>query len=1051
MVILHLALSGRKFLLWAEKRADISEEPVRRRGRKPKRSRVEVHPFTADQTELLMVIREGGLDAVVVGEAKAVAWLPTLGGKPLPSSPLIAEAAVDGQPVLIPWQVPVVHLGNDVVLELLLTCRGKQTLAPGIIVGRDLGYWANCLGFPANLVAQGLFLPGIKVEQGVYRACWQPFLAGDLPEYLDLMAAAMPPACRALTESDQSPVVDAAPVLVEFLEEMVDRIVRSSIDKKTLRSLSYLRSVNKEKASFESIHDQWLYALGFSESILEEKTPVLEGFSRQIGEWKRRLAAVEEGPLRLCFRLDEPREPEELNNNGKTPQQGRKKQVAGDKWQVQFFLQSKRDPSLMIAATEIWNDHERWTALTGTGPGQVREYLLMALGRACGLCPEVEGSLRTSAPAGFELNSTGAYNFLSEQAIALEMAGFRVLLPAWWSRKGTAVRLKAKAKVKSPKLQAQGVLSLNAVTRFDWEVALGDQTLSQEDLQALAGLKTPLVKLRGQWVQLNATEIQAALEFWQKKNKNSFNVRDAIQLALGGGKTPGGMEFDGVEAEGWVGELLNRLEGRARYEEAAPPEGLQGTLRPYQIRGYSWLKFLRQFGLGACLADDMGLGKTIQTLALLQAIREAEQAQPALLICPTSLLGNWQKEAARFTPDLPVMVHHGPDRLSGSEWEEEARKQALVVSSYGLLQRDIDEFKRLDWSALILDEAQNIKNPVTRQAKAARSIQAEFKIALTGTPVENNVGDLWSIMEFLNPGLLGSQSEFKRNFFLPIQAAGNQEAADRLKKITAPFIMRRLKTDKSIIRDLPEKLEMKVYCNLTQEQASLYKAVVNEVDAALEGAAGIERKGLILSTLSKLKQVCNHPAHFLKDNSETGGRSGKLARLSEMLEEITANREKALIFTQFAEMGEILQRHLQDNLGWEIPFLHGAVPQQKRDRMVERFQSADADLPVFILSLKAGGTGLNLTRANHVFHFDRWWNPAVENQASDRAYRIGQTKNVQVHKFICAGTLEEKIDEMISRKQALAEQVVGTGEGWLTELSTTELKNLFALSKEAVG
>ncbi len=322
---------------------------------------------------------------------------------------------------------------------------------------------------------------------------------------------------------------------------------------------------------------------------------------------------------------------------------------------------------------------------------------------------------------------------------------------------------------------------------------------------------------------------------------------------------------------------------------------------------------------------------------------------------------------------------------------------------------------------------------------------------MSGTPVENNVGDLWSIMEFLNPGFLGTQAEFKRNFFLPIQTRRDPEATQRLKRITGPFLLRRLKTDKSIISDLPEKLEMKLFCTLTREQASLYAAVLKEVEESLEESEGIQRKGLILGTLSKLKQVCNHPAQFLGDNSSIPGRSGKLARLDEMLEEILEVGDRTLIFTQFTEMGEILKRHLQESFGREVLFLHGGVPRKQRDRMVERFENDAGGPPIFLLSLRAGGTGLNLTAANHVFHFDRWWNPAVENQATDRAFRIGQTRNVLVHKFICGGTLEEKIDEMIEAKKELAEKVIGAGEGWLTELSNQELREIFALGKGAVG
>jgi len=398
-----------------------------------------------------------------------------------------------------------------------------------------------------------------------------------------------------------------------------------------------------------------------------------------------------------------------------------------------------------------------------------------------------------------------------------------------------------------------------------------------------------------------------------------------------------------------------------------------------------------------------------------------------------------------------VMVHHGLARMKGAAFRKQAQTHAFVISSYALLYRDFEVLKQVPWSGVILDEAQNIKNPETKQARAARGLKADYRVALTGTPVENNVGDLWSIMEFLNPGFLGTQTEFKRTFFVPIQANRDPEAVGGLKRLTGPFILRRLKTDKAIITDLPEKLEMKVFCTLTKEQASLYAAVVQEAASALDSAEGIQRKGVVLATLSKLKQVCNHPAQFLGDNSTIPGRSGKLARLTEMLDEILQMKERALVFSQFSEMGGMLRRHLQEMFGREVLFLYGAVPKAQRDRMIERFQTERDGPQIFILSLKAGGTGLNLTGATHVFHFDRWWNPAVENQATDRAFRIGQTRNVQVHKFLCMGTLEEKIDEMIERKQEIAAGVVGTGEGWLTELSTAELKELFALRREAVG
>ncbi len=416
-----------------------------------------------------------------------------------------------------------------------------------------------------------------------------------------------------------------------------------------------------------------------------------------------------------------------------------------------------------------------------------------------------------------------------------------------------------------------------------------------------------------------------------------------------------------------------------------------------------------------------------------------------------SIVGNWHREIQRFAPSLSVMIHHGAERLADQAFEEEAKKHDVVITTYALALRDKEHLSLMDWEYIVLDEAQNIKNEAAKQTKAIRSLNAQYKIALTGTPVENRLSELWSIMEFLNPNYLGSAQDFRKSFALPIEKYHDANRAETLKRLIQPFVLRRLKTDKAIIRDLPDKMEMKVFCNLTQEQASLYEAVVKEMIEKIENSEGIERKGLILSTLLKLKQVCNHPAQFIGDGSSLPGRSGKLARLEEMLSEALAAGDKALIFSQFAEMGTLLRSHLQETLGCEVLFLHGGTPKKQRDAMVQRFQEDRRSAPIFILSLKAGGVGLNLTAANHVFHFDRWWNPAVENQATDRAFRIGQQKNVQVHKFVCVGTLEERIDLMIEQKKVLAESIVGSGENWLTEMSTDQLKELFALSREAVG
>jgi SNF2 family DNA or RNA helicase len=505
-----------------------------------------------------------------------------------------------------------------------------------------------------------------------------------------------------------------------------------------------------------------------------------------------------------------------------------------------------------------------------------------------------------------------------------------------------------------------------------------------------------------------------------------------------------------VRAEGWLGDLLAGAAAQS-LGPVEPPAGLTATLRPYQRRGLDWLTFLASLGLGCCLADDMGLGKTVQLLALETLEREREAgAGPTLLVCPVSLVGNWQRETARFTPGLRVYAHHGPARLTGELLTARLTEADLVVTTYATATRDIEELAGHRWRRVVLDEAQAVKNSLSRSARAVRRLTAGHRIALTGTPMENRLAELWSIMDFLNPGILGSAELFRSRYAIPIERHGQTQPAERLRAITRPYLLRRLKTDPAIIKDLPEKIEIKQFCRLTAEQASLYQSVVNEMMERIEQSTGIERRGNVLAAMAKLKQVCNHPAQLLHDRSAVAGRSGKILRLEEILEEILAAGHRALCFTQFTEFAEMLLPHLAARFGQDVAYLHGGTPRRQRDELVTRFQSADGP-PIFLLSLRAGGTGLNLTAANHVLHLDRWWNPAVENQATDRAFRIGQKRNVQVHKFVCTGTLEEKIDEMIEEKKALAALVVADGEGWLTELSTRELHSVFALSEDAVG
>ncbi|WP_435593510.1 DEAD/DEAH box helicase [Nocardia sp. bgisy118] len=638
-------------------------------------------------------------------------------------------------------------------------------------------------------------------------------------------------------------------------------------------------------------------------------------------------------------------------------------------------------------------------------------------------------------------------DLVAHGAHALQAAGIRLLLPRAWSISAPSMRLRVESAVPA----AESTVGMRGLVRYRWELALGDTVLTEAEMARLIRAKSDLVQLRGEWVQADHKALAAAARYVAAHSDDSpITFADMIgELASSRVEQ---VPITEVTATGWAAELLDRGHDA---EPVPAPSGLKAQLRPYQLRGLSWLVTMSRMGCGAILADDMGLGKTVQVLALL--VHEREQSAdpgPTLLVCPMSVVGNWQREAERFAPDLRVLVHHGAGRRGGAELNAAVAEADLVLTTYSLLARDIEALSKQDWERVVLDEAQHIKNAGTRQARAARALRARHRLALTGTPVENRLEELRSILDFAMPKLLGSPQTFRARFAVPIEREGDQNAISRLRFVTHPFVLRRVKTDPSVISDLPEKLEMTVRANLTVEQAALYQAVVDDMMEKIRNAKGMARKGAVLGALTRLKQVCNHPAHFLGDGSGvlTRGkhRSGKLALVEDVVDAVLADSEKALLFTQFREFGELIAPFLAERFGAPIPFLHGGVPKRRRDAMVTGFQSEDGP-PLMLLSLKAGGTGLNLTAANHVVHLDRWWNPAVENQATDRAFRIGQQRAVQVRKLVCVDTIEERIDEMINGKRRLADLAVGAGENWITELSTDELRDLFALGAEAVG
>jgi hypothetical protein len=633
----------------------------------------------------------------------------------------------------------------------------------------------------------------------------------------------------------------------------------------------------------------------------------------------------------------------------------------------------------------------------------------------------------------------------------LETEGFELRLPGVESMQ----RLSARVAIVEGKGQQNDP---RPWFEFRWSLAVGDQELSQSEFEQLVDAKTPLVFIDRRPVLLSPKDREALRDFKERMEEGGEKISffEALRLRLGGASHLHGLAMESIASTPRLENLLHNLEQARAVENRPLPSDFSGELRPYQSRGHAWMHFLVDQGFGACLADDMGLGKTVQAITvMLDWRRNRPDMNAIMIVCPVSVLGNWRRELERFAPNMRVVLHHGKGRAETPEaFREMLRTHDVVLTSYNLLQRDEEVMKDVTFDGVVLDEAQNIKNPTTRQSQVARNLRGHFRLALTGTPLENRPLDLWSIMDFLNEGLLGSRTQFMQTLEHPIVKQRRQGSMSALARLVRPFVLRRLKTDPEIVADLPEKTEQIVTATLSREQAILYESVVRKGLQEVEKAAeGIQRRGAILTTLLRLKQVCNHPAHYLMDGSVLPSRSGKLDLLSEMIEEALEEGDRCLIFTQFKEMGSLLKAHAETTFGHPVLFLHGGVPQKERDQMVTDFQASRPDGPkLFVLSLKAGGTGLNLTAANRVFHYDRWWNPAVEDQATDRAFRIGQQRNVFVHKFVCSGTLEERIQQMLDRKREVADNLLAAGENWLTELSNDELKRLLTLDrKEALA
>lgn len=568
---------------------------------------------------------------------------------------------------------------------------------------------------------------------------------------------------------------------------------------------------------------------------------------------------------------------------------------------------------------------------------------------------------------------------------------------------------------------------------FSYEIAIGDEKVSREEFLELVKSADGIVKYKDNYILLNPDEINLILE---KINNSPPEFSSAIELL----HSVFSESLNDVDFK--VDDAFQRaVNDFIKVEEITVPTGLNGKLRPYQERGFKWLYSNLMRGFGSCMADDMGLGKTIQVISLILKLKEENKLNGyVLVVCPTTLVGNWQKEFARFAPSLIIHIYHGIERVL------EVANADVIITTYGLLRNEIAVFENKYWDIVVIDEAQNIKNPDAAQTIAVKSLKAAKYIAMTGTPVENRLSELWSIFDFINKGYLGNINSFQKNYAAPIEKQRDAEKIEKLRKVTSPFALRRLKNDKLIINDLPDKIVFDEYCYLTKEQAALYEKVLESSFKSIEASRGIARRGNIFKLITSLKQICNHPAQYTKIDNVLKHLSGKTEKTFSIIEQIFEQNEKAIIFTQYKKMGDLLVKMIKDEFKIEVPFFHGTVPRVKRDEMVEQFQSNE-DIKLMVISLKAGGTGLNLTSATNVIHYDLWWNPAVEDQATDRTYRIGQTRNVIVHRLITLGTFEEKIDEMIKSKKELANLTVSTGEKLITELSNQELKEIFTLSR----
>ncbi|MFE8950459.1 DEAD/DEAH box helicase [Streptomyces sp. NPDC007856] len=872
-----------------------------------------------------------------------------------------------------------------------------RAMVPSGNASVSAAWWGAGALIALQLAARGRLLPGLS-PTGFDAWRLGPLDGDDVRRIRDL-AAAMPPEARAVPLPGSSPVAlpAAEPLLRAFVDAVADGLPRSPAARHLMAGPAF--------------------AARMPVPIPEQR------------EWAAEVAAGMDAGVRVSLRLEADSDAWDSGDFGDSG--------GGPKFRAVVQLHSLADPTLVADAAELWAGAAAAQEQFGA---RTRIDALLALRRGAKAWPPLSRLLLAAAPDVLQLADDELLELLGGAAERLAAAGIQVHLPKGLTKELTATGLLDPPRRKKTPSDLETFLSSGQLLEFRWQLALGGESLTEEEMDRLIEAHRPVVRLRDQWVVVD----QALVRKVRKQRGRELTALDALGAAL-----TGEVEIDGTSVPVTAGGALEQLRARIAEPEAGPdsasatagqPAMLAATLRDYQLRGLAWLDRMTSLGLGCCLADDMGLGKTITLISLHLRHHERSAHGPTLVVCPTSLLGNWEREVQRFAPGIPVRRFHGPGRTL-----DDLTPNGFVLTTYGTLRRDAALLAdtAVPWGLLVADEAQHVKNPYSDTARALRTVPAGGRIALTGTPVENNLSELWALLDWTTPGLLGTLTAFRERYARAVEADGDQESAHRLARLVRPFLMRRRKSDPGIAPELPPKTETDQPCSLTKEQASLYEALVRESLAAIGEADGMARRGLVMKLLTGLKQVCNHPAQYLKEkNTKLAGRSGKLELLDELLDAIVAEDGSVLVFTQYVEMGRLLQQHLADR-GIAAQFLHGGTPVKQREEMVDRFQRGERQ--VFLLSLKAAGTGLNLTRAGHVIHFDRWWNPAVEDQATDRAYRIGQTQPVQVHRLIAEGTVEDRIAQMLKQKKGLADAVLSHGEAALTELSDAELAELVTM------